>query len=89
MPHADGANGTSGTNGSGEGTERITLKIGGMMCGHCEKRVRDALEALPGVTACGGQPYGRHGGRHARSAGCTEAAEKGGSGGRISGAVNL
>lgn len=57
MPHADGANGTSGTNGtngtngSGEGTERITLKIGGMMCGHCEKRVRDALEALPGVTS--------------------------------------
>ena len=28
----------------------IDLKIGGMMCGHCEKRVRDALEALPGVT---------------------------------------
>ena len=51
MPHAGGANGTSGTNGSGEGTERITLKIGGMMCGHCEKRVRDALEALPGVTS--------------------------------------
>ena len=51
MPHADGANGTSGTNGSGEGTERLTLKIGGMMCGHCEKRVRDALEALPGVTS--------------------------------------
>lgn len=56
MPHADGANGTSGTsgtsgtNGSGEGTERLTLKIGGMMCGHCEKRVRDALEALPEVT---------------------------------------
>lgn len=53
MPHADGAGGTSGTNGtngSGEGTERITLKIGGMMCGHCEKRVRDALEALPEVT---------------------------------------
>lgn len=54
MPHADGANGTSGTNGtngSGDGTERITLKIGGMMCGHCEKRVRDALEALPEVTS--------------------------------------
>ena len=51
MPHAGGAGGTSGTNGSGEGTERITLKIGGMMCGHCEKRVRDALEALPGVTS--------------------------------------
>ena len=51
MPHAGGANGTNGTNGSGEGTERLTLKIGGMMCGHCEKRVRDALEALPGVTS--------------------------------------
>ncbi len=50
-PHADGASGTSGTNGSGEGTERLTLKIGGMMCGHCEKRVKDALEALPEVTS--------------------------------------
>ena len=28
-----------------------TLRIGGMMCGHCEKRVRDALEALPEVTS--------------------------------------
>ena len=44
MPHAGGAGRVSGE------TERITLKIGGMMCGHCEKRVRDALEALPGVT---------------------------------------
>ena len=45
MPHAGGAGRVSGE------TERITLKIGGMMCGHCEKRVRDALEALPGVTS--------------------------------------
>ena len=45
MPHAGGAGGVSGE------TERITLKIGGMMCGHCEKRVRDALEALPEVTS--------------------------------------
>ncbi|MBR2527718.1 MAG: heavy metal translocating P-type ATPase [Blautia sp.] len=27
-----------------------TLKIEGMMCGHCEKTVRNALEALDGVT---------------------------------------
>ena len=26
-----------------------TLKIEGMMCGHCEARVKKALEALPGV----------------------------------------
>lgn len=26
-----------------------TLKIEGMMCGHCEAHVRQALEALPGV----------------------------------------
>lgn len=25
------------------------LKIEGMMCGHCEAHVRQALEALPGV----------------------------------------
>ena len=45
MPHADGTNRESGE------TERLTLKIGGMMCGHCEKRVKDALEALPEVTS--------------------------------------
>ncbi len=48
-PHADGAGGAGGIGGNGEGTERLTLKIGGMMCGYCEKRVKDALEALPGV----------------------------------------
>ena len=26
-----------------------TMKIDGMMCGHCEARVRKALEALPQV----------------------------------------
>ena len=29
----------------------ITLKIDGMMCSGCEKRVRNALMALSGVTA--------------------------------------
>lgn len=28
-----------------------TLKIEGMMCGHCEARVKKALEALDGVTS--------------------------------------
>ena len=27
----------------------VTLKIEGMMCQHCENRVKKALEALPGV----------------------------------------
>ena len=26
-----------------------TLKVEGMMCGHCEARVKKALEAVPGV----------------------------------------
>ena len=26
-----------------------TMKIEGMMCGHCEARVKKTLEALPGV----------------------------------------
>lgn len=26
-----------------------TMKIKGMMCGHCEARVKKCLEALPGV----------------------------------------
>ncbi len=26
------------------------IEIGGMTCGHCMSRVRDALSALPGVT---------------------------------------
>ena len=28
-----------------------TLKIEGMMCGHCEMHVKQALEALDGVTS--------------------------------------
>lgn len=28
-----------------------TMKIEGMMCGHCEARVRKALEAIEGVTS--------------------------------------
>ena len=28
-----------------------TMKIEGMMCGHCEARVKKALEALEGVSA--------------------------------------
>ena len=28
----------------------MTMKIEGMMCGHCEARVKKALEALPQVT---------------------------------------
>ena len=27
-----------------------TMKIEGMICGHCEARVKKAIEALPGVT---------------------------------------
>ncbi len=27
-----------------------TMKIEGMMCGHCEARVKKCLEAIPGVT---------------------------------------
>lgn len=30
---------------------KVTLKIGGMMCGHCEKHVKDALEAVGGVVS--------------------------------------
>lgn len=29
-----------------------TLKIEGMMCGHCEASVKQALEALPFITSC-------------------------------------
>ena len=28
-----------------------TMKIKGMMCGHCEARVKKCLDALPGVAA--------------------------------------
>ena len=34
-----------------EKTMKKTLKIEGMMCGHCEARVKKALEAIDGVTA--------------------------------------
>lgn len=34
---------------SGGGKMEITLKVEGMMCGHCEKHVKDALEAIDGV----------------------------------------
>ncbi len=34
-----------------EKTMKKTLKIEGMMCGHCEARVKKALEALDGVTS--------------------------------------
>ena len=32
-----------------ETTMTITMKIDGMMCGHCEARVKKVLEAIPGV----------------------------------------
>ncbi len=34
-----------------EQTMKKTLKIEGMMCGHCEMTVKKALEAVPGVTS--------------------------------------
>ena len=34
---------------SGAGAGEVTFRIGGMMCGHCEARVRTALEEIPGV----------------------------------------
>ena len=34
----------------GEKMMKKTLKIEGMMCGHCEAHVKQALEAVPGVT---------------------------------------
>ena len=37
--------------GSGDDTEQRTLTIQGMMCAHCENRVQQALEAIPGVAA--------------------------------------
>jgi len=36
-------------NDSDENGSVITVKVKGMMCEHCEKRVREALEALPAV----------------------------------------
>ncbi|MBR6983304.1 MAG: heavy metal translocating P-type ATPase [Ruminococcus sp.] len=38
-------------NDSDENGSVITVKVKGMMCEHCEKRVREALEALPAVTS--------------------------------------
>ena len=29
--------------------EQLTLKIEGMTCGHCQKRVKEALKAVKGV----------------------------------------
>lgn len=31
------------------GKNKITMKIEGMMCGHCEARVKQTLEAIDGV----------------------------------------
>jgi copper chaperone len=30
-------------------TETVELRVEGMTCGHCERAVKQALEALPGV----------------------------------------
>ncbi|HPY86184.1 MAG TPA: cation transporter, partial [Ruminococcus flavefaciens] len=38
-------------NDSDENGSVITVKVKSMMCEHCEKRVREALEALPAVTS--------------------------------------
>ncbi len=37
------------TNENGEMTMQKTLKIEGMMCAHCEAKVKKALEAIDGV----------------------------------------
>ena len=39
----------SGIAAEAAGLETVTLRVKGMMCAHCEARVRTALEALPGV----------------------------------------
>ena len=31
------------------GKNKVTMKIEGMMCGHCEARVKQTLEAIEGV----------------------------------------
>ena len=42
-----------------------TMKIEGMMCGHCEARVKKkVLEALPEVDAAESEPRGRNGHCH-------------------------
>ena len=49
---ADAENKSSGSSRSKEDkTMTKTMKIEGMMCGHCEARVKKALEALPEVSA--------------------------------------
>lgn len=53
-PHATGVESTSGLAGNHEkkeGEEKMTktMKIEGMMCGHCEARVKKCLEALQQV----------------------------------------
>ena len=35
----------------GDKNMTITIKVEGMMCGHCEARVKKAVEALEGVTS--------------------------------------
>ena len=51
---ADGQSDQLGTNyavlGNEEGhVAKLTLKVAGMTCGHCQKRVETALAAVPGV----------------------------------------
>ena len=33
-----------------EQNETFVVQVSGMMCPHCEKRVKDAVESVPGVT---------------------------------------
>ena len=40
-----------GTAASYKGGEKMTLKVEGMMCPHCEARVKKVLEEIDGVTA--------------------------------------
>lgn len=47
---ADGSHNQS-TNHKEEKTMEKTMKIEGMMCGHCEARVKKTLEAIPGVVS--------------------------------------
>ena len=54
-----------------------TLKVEGMMCGHCEARVKKALEALPEVDRGRGEPRGRHRHRHPERRGRRRRAEEG------------
>ena len=38
----------------------MTLKVEGMMCGHCEARVKKALEEIDGVSLRRGEPRERN-----------------------------